>query len=169
MSSEIFLTIVTSAITSIFAFYFYNFYAIKLLKWHKLKEELVVITVQYANWFTYFVEKDGKRDIFKENEYNELYSLLRHTAGEVTTLNDVKLYEFWVKIGLLPSKKIIEEISGDLIGWGNSLVLNSSNNSDFPTNREVRLERVKKNLGIQNEYDTLREMQKENWTNARKK
>jgi len=67
---------------------------------------------------------------------------------------------------LLPSEKIIEDIRGDLIGWANSLV---EKDLKYDAGRDVRIESLKKNLGLSNYYEQMKEMQKLEWENARKR
>lgn len=60
---------------------------------------------------------------------------------------------------------MVEDIRGDLIGWSNSLV--ERNPGDL--GREVRIESLKKNLGIENLYTQLKELQELEWENAKKR
>lgn len=118
-------------------------------KWREVRDELIIASVQYANYQAYlFVDKDGKRKFEDRGMINTIEQKLRRLAGEVSTLPDYRFYGFW-KGQLLPNDKEIDEIRGDLIGWANSLI---EKEGKYNVNRDVMIESLKKHLGLPNYY-----------------
>lgn len=150
-------------ISVIAAFVFYQLMVPGLLKWRNLKDELIVVLTQYANYVVYVVEVDGKRKLENDALYERVNQELRKLAGEVETLRSVFLYKLWVKLRWLPTEKRIEDIRGSLIGWSNSLV----EKARYDLNREIFIESLKKHLGMSNILSQLQESQRLDIENAR--
>jgi hypothetical protein len=154
-------TIVTTTLIGIGSFLFYKFFGIKLIQWRELKDELMATTVEFGHFYS-IPNKEGI--LTAKDLYDKVQQKLRRMAGEIITLPNIPFYKFWVRIHLLPSKKMIEEVSGVLIGWSNSLV-----KTDWQNNhRELFIEELKKHLNLPNAYEQLREIQKLEWENDKK-
>jgi len=124
-------------------------------KWREIKDELIIASVQYANYIAYsYVDKEGKRKFEDRGMINTVEQKLRRMAGEICTLPDYHFYNFW-KRRLLPNEKDIDEIRGDLIGWANSLI---EKDGKYSASRETRIESLKKHLGLPNYYSEMKEM-----------
>lgn len=126
-------------------------------KWRELKDELIIASVQYANYIAYsYVDKKGERKFDDRGMINIVEQKLRRLAGEISTLPDYRFYGIW-KGRMLPTEKDIDEIKGDLIGWANSLI---ERDGKFNPHREIRIESLKKHLGLPNYYSELKTSQK---------
>lgn len=136
-------------------------------KWREMKDEMIIISVQYANYQAYsYTDKDGKRKFEDRGMHSTVEQDLRKLAGKIFTLPDYWSYKLWRLLRLLPSEKTIDDIRGDLIGWANSLV---EKDLKYDPGRDLRIESLKKHLGLSNYYEQMREMQKLEWENARKR
>lgn len=136
-------------------------------KWRELKDEMITFSIQYANYVAYsYIGKDGKRHFEDRGLINKVEQDLRRLAGQVCTLSDYASYKFWKLLGLIPDDSKIESIRGDLIGWANSLI---EKDLKYDSNRDLRIESLKKNLGLQNHYEQMKEMHDLEIKNARKK
>jgi hypothetical protein len=136
-------------------------------KWRELKDEMITLSIQYANYVAYsYVGKDGKRHFEDRGLINKVEQDLRRLAGKICTLSDYSSYNFWRFIRLIPDESKIESIRGDLIGWANSLI-----EKDFKYNssRDLRIESLKKDLDLQNNYEQLKEIYDLELKNARRK
>lgn len=133
-------------------------------KWRAIKDDLITDSIQYANYVAYlFTNKDGKRILDDRGMMNTVEQELRHQAGSIATLIDYKSYLLW-RGWTLPTEKEIDEIRGDLIGWSNSLI---EKDGKYNPNRDVRIESLKKHLGLANYYSEVREMQMLDWKRER--
>lgn len=136
-------------------------------KWRGLKDEMITLLVQYANYIAYsYIGKDGERHLEDRGLINKVEQDLRRLAGQVCTLSDYGFYWFWSFLKLLPNKDKIEAIRGDLIGWANSLV---EKDMKHDSNREVRIESLRKNIDLPNNYMKLKAIQEHEWGTARKR
>ncbi|KKR76613.1 MAG: hypothetical protein UU21_C0006G0004 [Candidatus Levybacteria bacterium GW2011_GWA2_40_8] len=136
-----------------------------LSKWRELRDKLIIASVQFANYVAYsYIDKEGNRKFEDRGMINTVEQHLRRLAGEVTTLPDYRFYSIW-KGSLLPNEKAIDEIRGDLIGWANSLI---EKDLKYDPNREVRIESLKKHLGLPNYYSDMKETQEKQWERERK-
>jgi len=136
-------------------------------KWRKMREEMIIISVQYANYKAYsYTTKNGKRKFEDRGLHNTIEQDLRKLAGKVCTLPNYFSYKFWRFLNLIPNEERIESIRGDLIGWANSLV---ENDLKYDPNKDVRIESLKKNLNLPNSYKQMKEIQELEWENARKR
>lgn len=125
-------------------------------KWRELRDELIIASVQYANYVAYlFVDKQGNRKFEDRGMINTVEQKLRRLAGEASTLPDYRFYGIW-KGWLLPNEKVIDKIREDLIGWANSLI---EKDGQYSANREVQIESLKKHLRLPNYYSGMKEMQ----------
>lgn len=126
-------------------------------KWRDLRDKLIVASIQYANYLAHsYIDKEGKRKLDDRGMINIVEQDLRKLAGEVSTLPDYTSYSLW-KHWLLPNEKVLDDIRGDLIGWANSLI---EKDGEYDPSREVRIESLKKHLGLPNYYSEMREMEK---------
>jgi hypothetical protein len=124
-------------------------------KWRELRDELIISSVQYANYVAYsYVDKDGKRKFEDRGMINTVEQRLRRLAGEVSTLPDYQFYSIW-KWCLIPNNRVLEEIRGDLIGWANSLI---EKDGKYDQSRDLRIESLKKHLGLPNSYSQMKEI-----------
>lgn len=136
-------------------------------KWRRMREEMIIISVQYANYKAYsYTTKNGKRKFEDRGLHNTVEQDLRKLAGKVCTLPNYFSYKFWKLLRLLPNEGKIESIRGDLIGWANSLV---EKDLKYDPNRDVRIESLKKNLNLPNNYKQMKEIQELEWENDRKR
>lgn len=136
-------------------------------KWRELKDEMITLSIQYANYVAYsYTGKDGKRHFEDRGLINKVEQDLRRLAGQVYTLSDYASYVFWKILRLIPDENKIERFRGDLIGWANSLV---EKDLKYDPNRDVRIESLKKNLGLPNGYEQMKKIQELEWENARKR
>lgn len=144
-----------------------HFLFIPVLKWQKMRGEMIIFSVQYSNYKAYsYTAKNGKRKFEDRELHNIVEQDLRKLAGRVCTLPNYFSYKFWRLLHLLPSEEKIENIRGDLIGWANSLV---EMELKYDSNRDVRIESLKKNLNLPNNYEQMKKIQELEWENARKK
>lgn len=136
-------------------------------KWRRLKDELITVSIQYANYKAYiYFGKNGKRKFDDPGMIvNLVEQKLRRLAGKICVLSDYQTYKFW-RGWLIPNEKLIDEIRGDLIGWANSLV---EKDLKYDAGREVRIESLKMHLGLPNDYEDMRAMQKQEWESNRKR
>jgi hypothetical protein len=142
-----------------------HFFFVPVSKWRKMREEMIIISVQYANYKAYsYTAKNGKRKFEDRGLNNTVEQDLRKLAGRVCTLPNYFSYKVWRLLHLLPTEEKIESIRGDLIGWANSLI---ENDLKYDPNRDVRIESLKKNLGLPNNYKQMKEIQELEWKNAR--
>ena len=151
-----------------FVTYLGSQYLIKpVSKWRKLKDEMITFSIQYANYVAYsYTGKDGKRHFEDRGLINQVEQDLRRLAGQVCTLSDYSSYKFWKLLRLIPDENKIESIRGDLIGWANSLI---EKDSKYDPNRDVRIESLRRNLNLPNNYKQMKEIQELEWENARKR
>lgn len=136
-------------------------------KWRKMRDEMITISVQYANYQAYsYTDKEEKRKFEDRGLHNTVEQDLRKLAGKVCTLPDYFSYRLWRLFQLLPSEQRIDDIRGNLIGWANSLV---EKDLKYDPNRHVRIESLKKNLNLPNNYQQMKKMQEQEWENARRR
>lgn len=154
------LLIVFAPISAIF----YKLVIPGLLKWRRLRDELTTFSVRYANFIAFTKEVDGKKVYADKEKLTIVNEELRRLAGEITTVPNAFLYKQWIKTKLLPSETQVEDIRGALVGWANSL--DEKKNGDL--GREVFIEQLKLNLGLENSYSQLKEIQTQEWENARR-
>lgn len=125
-------------------------------KWREIRDELIIVLTQYANYEAYsFVDKDGNRKFDDRGMMNTVEQKLRRMAGEISTLPDYFIYGLW-KWLMLPKEKVIDDIKGDLIGWANSLI---ERDGKYNAYRNLRIESLKKHLGLPNYYSQLKDAQ----------
>ncbi len=138
-----------------------NFFFTPVSTWRKLKEEVITILIQYANYTAYSYEaKNGKRKFEDRGLYNIIEQDLRRLAGRIYALPNYFSYKIWRALRLLPSKEKIERIRSDLIGWANSLV---EKDLKYDPSRNVRIESLKKNLNLPNNYKQMKRKQELEW------
>lgn len=136
-------------------------------KWREMRDEMIIISIQYANYQAYsYIDKEGKRKFEDRGMHSTVEQGLRKLAGKICTLPDHMSYKLWRLLRLLPSEKRIDDIRGDLIGWANSLV---EKDLKYDPNRDVRIESLKKNLDLPNNYDQMKKTQEQEWENAKKR
>jgi len=144
-----------------------HFLFVPVAKWRKMREEMIIISIQYANYKAYsYTTKNGKRKFEDRGLHNIVEQDLRKLAGKVCTLPNYFSYKFWRLLHLLPKEERIESIRGDLIGWANSLI---ESDLKYDANRDVRIESLKKNLNLPNNYEQMKQIQELEWENARKR
>ncbi len=125
-------------------------------KWRELRDEMIIISIQYANYQAYsYMGKDGKRIFEDRGLHNTVEQDLRKLAGKVCTLPDYRSYKFWKLLRLLPNEGEIDDIRRDLIGWANSLV---EKDLKYDPGRDVKIESLKKHLGLPNYYAQIKEI-----------
>lgn len=136
-------------------------------KWRELKDEMITLLVQYANYEAYsYTGKDGKRHFEDRGLINKVEQDLRRLGGKIYTLPDYSSYRLWKLLRLIPNESKVESIKGDLIGWANSLI---KKDGEYDSNRDLRMESLKKNLGLQNNYEQLKKIHDLEIENTRKK
>ncbi len=133
-------------------------------KWRNIRDEMIIISIQYANYQAYSYTEDGKRKFEDRGLHNVVEQDLRKLAGKICTLPDYFSYKLWKLLRLLPSEKRIDAIRGDLIGWANSLV---EKDLKYDISRDVMIESLKKNLNLPNIYKQMKKMQEQEWENAK--
>ncbi len=126
------------------------------LRWRDLKDDMIVISVQYANYKAYSYVKGDKRIFEDRGLHTVVEQELRKLAGRVYALQFYPVYRFWLIIGLLPNKEQLVDIRSNLIGWANSLV---EMDLKYDINRDVFIEALKKDLEIPNNYEKMKELQ----------
>lgn len=136
-----------------------NILLIPVLKWRNIKEEIIVITTQYANYKVYvYIGNDGTRKFDDRGLHNIVEQDLRKLAGKINALQYDFPYNFWVGIHLLPTKEEIENIRGALIGWANSLI---ERECKYNSRRDLIIESLKKYLNLPNNYQQMKDIQEQ--------